>query len=122
MVDQGGGWSSSTRGRSSCRGEERRGAASAVWRGGDRGTFYWGGETVVGRGDGRPSGGQRCAIKASVTRRGDVGAATILGEIKEVSVACRFSSIRVQKGVHWLRVERWRQPRVAAWPLARGGR
>jgi hypothetical protein len=54
----------------------------------------------VGRGDGRPSGGQRCAIKALVTRRGDDGAAMIHGEIEEESVACRFSSILVRKGVH----------------------
>jgi hypothetical protein len=32
------------RGHSRCRGEERRGAVSAEWRGGDRGTFYRGGE------------------------------------------------------------------------------
>jgi hypothetical protein len=70
------------RGHSRCRGEERRGAVSAEWRGGDRGTFYRGGEAVVGRGDGRPSGSWRCAIKAPVTRRGDDRAATIHGELK----------------------------------------
>jgi hypothetical protein len=51
-VDRGGSWSSLTRGCSRCEGEERRGAAGAVWRGGDGGAFYrvgrrwWGGETV----------------------------------------------------------------------------
>jgi hypothetical protein len=30
---------------------------SMVWRGGDGGAFYRGGEVVVGRGDGRPGGG-----------------------------------------------------------------
>jgi hypothetical protein len=54
-------------GGSRCRGEERRGAVGAVWRGGDRGTFYRGGEAVVGRGDGLPSGGRRCAIKAPIS-------------------------------------------------------
>jgi hypothetical protein len=34
------------RGRSRCRGEERRGAAGAVWRGRDGGAFYRAGETV----------------------------------------------------------------------------
>jgi hypothetical protein len=47
----------------------------------------------VGRGDCRPSGGQRCTIKVSVTQRRDDGAAMIHGEIEEVSVAHRFSSI-----------------------------
>jgi hypothetical protein len=42
---------------------------------------------AVGRGDGRPSCGLRCAIKAPITRRGDDGAATIHGEIEEESVA-----------------------------------
>jgi hypothetical protein len=84
--------------------------------------FYRGGEVVVGRGNGRPSGGQRCAIKASVTLRGDDGAATIHGEIEEESVARRFSSIRVQKGIHRQWAEWRRQPRVMAWPSAGGGR
>jgi hypothetical protein len=77
-----------------------------VWRDGDEGTFYRGGEAVVGRGDSRPSGGQRCAIKALVTRRGDDGAAMIHGEIEEESMACWFSSIRVRKGIHRRRAER----------------
>jgi hypothetical protein len=38
-------------------GEGSRRAVSAVWRGGDGGTFYRGGKTVVGRGDSRPGGG-----------------------------------------------------------------
>jgi hypothetical protein len=84
--------------------------------------FYRGGEAVVGRGDGRPSGGRRCAIKAPLTRRGDDEAATIHGEIEEESVMCRFSSIRVWKGIHRLWAERRRQLRVAAWPLVGGGR
>jgi hypothetical protein len=93
-----------------------------VWRGGDGGAFYKVGEAVVKRGDGWPSDGRRCAIKALVTRRGDNGAATIHGEIEEESVAHRFSSILVRKGVRRRRVE-WRcQPRAAAWPSARGGR
>jgi hypothetical protein len=71
-----------------------------VWRGGDGGAFYWGGEAVVGSGDGRPSGNRRCATKAPVTRRGDDRAATIHGEIEEESVVHRFSSIRVRKGAH----------------------
>jgi hypothetical protein len=37
-------------------------------------------------------------------------------------VAHRFSSIQVRKGVHRQQAEQQRQPRVAAWPLARGGR
>jgi hypothetical protein len=57
-MDRGGGWSSSTRGRSRCGGEERRAAASAMWRGGDEGAFYRGGEVVARRGDSRPSGGR----------------------------------------------------------------
>jgi hypothetical protein len=96
--------------------------AGAVWRGGDGGAFYRGGEAVEGRGDGWPSGGQRCAIKAPVTRRGDDGAATIHGEIEEESVAHWFSSIRVRKGVHRQQAERQHHPRVAAWPSAEGGR
>jgi hypothetical protein len=36
-------------------------------------------------------------------------------------VARRFSSIRVQKGVHRRRAKRRRQPRVTAWPSAGGG-
>jgi hypothetical protein len=40
-----------------CGGEGRRRAVSAVWRGGDRDTFYRGGEAVVGRGDDQPGGG-----------------------------------------------------------------
>jgi hypothetical protein len=87
-----------------------------VWRDGDEGTFYRGGEAVVGRGDGRPSGGRRCASKAPVTQRGDDRAMTIHVEIEEESVACRFSSIRVRKGVHRRWVERRRQPRAVAWP------
>jgi hypothetical protein len=121
MVDRGGGQSSLTRGRSRCGGEERRGVAGAMWRGGDGGAFYRGWEAVVGRGDGRPSSGRRCAIKASITRRGDNVAATIDGEIEEESVH-QFSSIRVRKGDHQRHAERQRQPRVAAWPSARGGR
>jgi hypothetical protein len=58
-----------------------------VWRGGDGSTFYRGGEAVAGRGDGRPTSGRRCAIKAPVTQRGDDGAAMIHGEIEEESVA-----------------------------------
>jgi hypothetical protein len=77
----------------------------AVWRDGDGGAFYRGGVAVVGRGDDQPSGGWRCAIMAPVTRRGDDGAAMIHGEIEEESVACRFGSIRVRKGVHWWRAE-----------------
>jgi hypothetical protein len=77
---------------------------------------------MVGRGDGRPSGGQRCAIQAPVTRRGDNGAVTIHGEIEEESVAHRFSSIRVRKGVRHWQVEWQRQTRSAAWPSAGGGR
>jgi hypothetical protein len=65
-----------------CGGEERRGAAGAVWRGRDGGTFYRGGEVVVGRGDGRPSSSRRCAIKAPVTRRGDEEAVMTHGEIE----------------------------------------
>jgi hypothetical protein len=94
----------------------------AVWRGGDGGTFYRGGEAAVGRGDSQPSGGRRCAIKASITQRGDDGAAMIHGEIEEELVVHRFSSIRVLKGVHQRRAERRRQPRAAAWPSAGGGR
>jgi hypothetical protein len=71
-----------------------------MWRGGDGGAFYRGGEAVVGRGDGQPSGGRRCAIKASVTQRGDDKAATIHGEIEEESVAHRFSYIRMCKSIH----------------------
>jgi hypothetical protein len=70
------------------------GARGAVMRkGGERrarcgeaetgGTFYRNGEAVVGRGDGWRSGGQMCAIKAPVTRRGDDGAATTHVEIEE---------------------------------------
>jgi hypothetical protein len=121
-VDRGGGRSSSTRGHSRSGGEERRGAASMVWRGGDGGTCYWGGEAVVGSGDGWPSGSRRCAIKAPVTQRGDDGAATIHGEIEEESVVHRFSSIRVWKGVHRRQAEWRRQPRVMAWPSTGGGR
>jgi hypothetical protein len=44
MVDQGGDWSSSMRGHSRCGGEERRGVAGMVPRGGEGGTFYTGGE------------------------------------------------------------------------------
>jgi hypothetical protein len=44
-----------------------RGAAGAVWRGRNGGAFYRDGEAVVGRGDGRPSGGQWYTIKAPVT-------------------------------------------------------
>jgi hypothetical protein len=51
-VDRGGGRSSSTRGRSRCGGEQRRGAAGVVWRGEDGETFYRGGQAVVVRGDG----------------------------------------------------------------------
>jgi hypothetical protein len=120
-VDRGGGRSSSMRGRSRCRGEERRGVAGSVWRGRDGGVFYRGGEEVVGRGDGQPSGGRRCAIKAPDTRSGDDGATTIHGEIEEESVVRRFSSIRVRKGVHQRRAEQRRQPRVEGWPLAGGG-
>jgi hypothetical protein len=98
--------------REGARGEERRGAVGAVWRGGDGGTFDRGGEAVVGRGDGR-----RCTIKAPITLRGDDGAVTIHGEIEEESVACRFSSIRVLKGVH-----RQRRLRAVAWSSAGGGR
>jgi hypothetical protein len=45
----------------------------AVLRGGDRGTFYWGEEAVVGRGDGRPSGGGALSRGGWLwkTRRGD---------------------------------------------------
>jgi hypothetical protein len=77
---------------------------------------------VVGRQDGRPSGGRRCAIKAPVTRRGDDGAAMIHGETEEESMACRFSAIWVWKGVYRRQAGRRRQPRAAAWPSARGGR
>jgi hypothetical protein len=52
-----------------------------VWRGRDGAAFYRGGEKVVGRLEGRPSGGWRCTIKVSVTRRGDDRAAMIHGEI-----------------------------------------
>jgi hypothetical protein len=76
----------------------------------------------VGRGDGRPSSGRRCVIKAPVTRRGDDGVATIHGEIEEESVVHRFSSIRVRKGVHRRRAEWQRQPRTAAWSSIRGRR
>jgi hypothetical protein len=48
--------------------------------------------------------------------------ATIHGEIEEESVARRFSSIRVRKGVHRRRAERRCQLSAAAWPLAGGGR
>jgi hypothetical protein len=41
---------------------------------------------VVGRGDGRPSGSRRCAIKAPVTRRGDEEAVMTHGEIEVESV------------------------------------
>jgi hypothetical protein len=121
-VDRGGDRSSSTRGHSRRGGEERRGAASAVWIGRDGGTFYRGGEAVVGMGDGRPSSSQRCTIEAPVTRRGYDGAAMIHGEIQEESVAHRFSSIWVRKGIHRRRAEWWRQPWAVAWPLAGGGR
>jgi hypothetical protein len=120
MVDQGGGPSSLMRGHSRCGGEERKGAAGAVWRGRDGVAFYRGGEAVVGRGDSRPSGDRRCTIKALVTRRGDDGAEMIHGEIEEESVVRRFNSKRVRKGVHWWRAERRCQPRVAAWPSAGG--
>jgi hypothetical protein len=59
---------------------------------------------------------------APVTRRGDDGAATIHGEIEEESVARRFSSIRVRKGIHRRWAERRRQLKAAAWPSAGGGR
>jgi hypothetical protein len=110
------------RGCSRCGGEERRGAAGAVCRGGDGGAFYRGGEVVVRRGDSRPSGGRRCTIKEPVTRRGDDGAAMIHGEIEEEMVARRFSSILVRKGVHRWWAEQWCQPRAVAWPSAGGGR
>jgi hypothetical protein len=88
------------------------------------GAFYRGGQAVVGKGDGRPSGGQRCAIKAAVTRRGGDGAATIHGGIEEESMACRFSSIRVWEGSTRQRMARRRlghpkegdDPRVGVTP------
>jgi hypothetical protein len=94
-----GGRSSSMRGRLRCGGEERRGAADAVWRGRDGVMFYRGGEAVVGWGDSRPSGGWRSAITAPDTQRGDDGAASIDGEIEEELVARRFSSIRVWEAI-----------------------
>jgi hypothetical protein len=93
-----------------------------VWRGGDGGAFYWGGEAVVGSGDGRPSDSRRCATKAPVTRRGDDGAATIHGEIEEESVVHRFSSIRVRKGAHHWQAEWRRQSGLTAWLSTGGGR
>jgi hypothetical protein len=61
------------------------------------------GRVMVDRGGSQSSsmrGRSRCAIKAPVTRKGDDRAVTIHGEIEEESVARRFSSIQVQKGVH----------------------
>jgi hypothetical protein len=98
-----------------------------VRKGGERRARYGEAERgarfiVVGRGDGRPSCGLRCAIKAPITRRGDDGATTIHGEIEEESAARRFSSIWVRKGGHRRLAELRRQSRAAAWPSAGGGR
>jgi hypothetical protein len=69
-----------------------------VRKGGERQAWCGEAETRAsfigsGRGDGRPSGGRRCTIKAPVTQRRDDGAGMNQGEIEEVSVAHRFSSI-----------------------------
>jgi hypothetical protein len=51
---------------------------------------------------------------------GETTGQMIHGEIEEESVARRFISIRVRKGVHRRRAEWGRQPRAAAWPSAGG--